>query len=92
MLYSVGGLVYSIVYKVFFVIMKKEGLLGLYRGIGVMGLGVGLVYVVYFVVYELLKEYLGGNCSGYYLFVYVLVGVGVIIVSDVVFMFMDVVK
>lgn len=92
MLHSAGGSAHSTVYKAFFAIMKKEGPLGLYRGIGAMGLGAGPAHAVYFAVYESLKEHLGGNRSGYHPFAHALAGAGATIASDAVFTPMDVVK
>ncbi|MCE3049615.1 hypothetical protein HAX54_045389 [Datura stramonium] len=43
-------------------ILKSEGLAGLYRGIGAMGLGAGPAHAVYFSVYESCKKrFSGGN-------------------------------
>jgi solute carrier family 25 iron transporter 28/37 len=92
MLQSAGGSAHRTVYKAFFAIVRKEGPLGLYRGIGAMGLGAGPAHAVYFAVYESLKEYLGGNRSGYHPFAHALAGAGATIASDAVFTPMDVVK
>ncbi|XP_024384095.2 uncharacterized protein [Physcomitrium patens] len=92
MLQSAGGSAHSTVYKAFFSIMKKEGPLGLYRGIGAMGLGAGPAHAVYFAAYESLKEYFGGNEIGHHPLAYALAGAGASIASDAVFTPMDVVK
>ncbi|XP_073294254.1 uncharacterized protein [Primulina huaijiensis] len=43
-------------------ILRSDGLKGLYRGIGAMGLGAGPAHAVYFSVYELCKNnFSGGN-------------------------------
>ncbi|KAL8509243.1 hypothetical protein ACS0TY_016437 [Phlomoides rotata] len=45
-------------------ILKLEGLSGLYRGIGAMGLGAGPAHAVYFSVYEASKKFLSsGNLN-----------------------------
>lgn len=92
MVQSSGGSAHRTVYKAFFHIVKKEGPLGLYRGIGAMGLGAGPAHAVYFAAYESLKEHLGGNRSGYHPFAHALAGAGATIASDAVFTPMDVVK
>jgi solute carrier family 25 iron transporter 28/37 len=92
MLQSAGGSAHSAVYKAFFAIMKKEGPLGLYRGIGAMGLGAGPAHAVYFAAYETLKERFGGNKSGYHPVAHAFAGAGATIASDAVFTPMDVVK
>lgn len=92
MLQSAGGSSHRTVYKAFFQIMQKEGLPGLYRGIGAMGLGAGPAHAVYFAAYESLKEFLGGNRPGYHPFEHALAGAGATIASDAVFTPMDVVK
>ncbi|KAG0566615.1 hypothetical protein KC19_7G077800 [Ceratodon purpureus] len=92
MLQSAGGSAHSTVYKAFFAIMQKEGPLGLYRGIGAMGLGAGPAHAVYFAAYETLKEKFGGNASGHHPFAHGLAGAGATIASDAVFTPMDVVK
>lgn len=92
MLHSAGGSAHSTVYKAFFAIVRTEGPLGLYRGIGAMGLGAGPAHAVYFAAYESLKESLGGNRSGYHPFAHALAGAGATIASDAVFTPMDVVK
>lgn len=92
MLQSAGGSAHRAVYKAFFAIMKKEGPLGLYRGIGAMGLGAGPAHAVYFGAYETLKERFGGNASGHHPVAHALAGAGATIASDAVFTPMDVVK
>nr|KAH9308017.1 hypothetical protein KI387_035928 [Taxus chinensis] len=72
--------------------MKSEGALGLYRGIGAMGLGAGPAHAVYFSMYDVCKEKLGGNRHGHHPFAHVASGVVATIASDAVFTPMDVVK
>ncbi|KAG0504302.1 hypothetical protein KC19_N044700 [Ceratodon purpureus] len=57
-----------------------------------MGLGAGPAHAVYFSAYESLKEYLGGNRSGFHPFAHALAGAGATVASDAVFTPMDVVK
>ena len=42
-------------------ILKSEGIAGLYRGIGAMGLGAGPAHAVYFSVYEICKKSFSGG-------------------------------
>ncbi|KAJ0979295.1 hypothetical protein J5N97_014769 [Dioscorea zingiberensis] len=42
-------------------VLRHEGVLGLYRGIGAMGLGAGPAHAVYFSVYEFFKQALSKN-------------------------------
>ncbi|GLJ37368.1 hypothetical protein SUGI_0758320 [Cryptomeria japonica] len=92
MLASSGGSAHSGVGKAFMCIVKSEGALGLYRGIGAMGLGAGPAHAVYFSVYEVCKEKLGGNRHGHHPFAHAMSGVLATIGSDAVFTPMDVVK
>ncbi|XP_058096128.1 uncharacterized protein LOC131241338 [Magnolia sinica] len=73
-------------------IMRSEGPLGLYRGIGAMGLGAGPAHAVYFSVYETCKEKLGGNRPGHHPLVHAASGVIATTASDAVLTPMDVVK
>ncbi|ERN18824.1 hypothetical protein AMTRI_Chr07g24450 [Amborella trichopoda] len=73
-------------------ILRSEGPLGLYRGIGAMGIGAGPAHAVYFSVYELSKERLGGNRPGHHPFAHAASGVLATIASDAVLTPMDVVK
>ncbi|ERN15337.1 hypothetical protein AMTRI_Chr05g69250 [Amborella trichopoda] len=73
-------------------ILRSEGPLGLYRGIGAMGLGAGPAHAVYFSVYELSKERLGGNRPGHHPLAHAASGVLATIASDAVLTPMDVVK
>ncbi|KAF5193390.1 Mitoferrin [Thalictrum thalictroides] len=78
--------------RVFAKIMRKEGAVGLYRGIGAMGLGAGPAHAVYFTVYEVCKEKLGGNGPGHHPLVHAASGVVATTASDAVLTPMDVVK
>ncbi|XP_042503368.1 mitoferrin-like [Macadamia integrifolia] len=73
-------------------IIRTEGPLGLYRGIGAMGLGAGPAHAVYFSVYEVCKEKLGGNLPGHHPLVHAASGVVATTASDAVLTPMDVVK
>eukprot|EP00897_Mesotaenium_endlicherianum_P007588 jgi/Mesen1/6858/ME000351S05974 len=73
-------------------ILKREGPLGLYRGIGAMGLGAGPAHAIYFAVYELAKEELGGNAGGFRPAAHATAGALATLASDAVFTPMDVVK
>ncbi|XP_042509867.1 mitoferrin-like [Macadamia integrifolia] len=72
-------------------ILKHEGPLGLYRGIGAMGLGAGPAHAVYFSVYEVCKELFSrGNPNNS--FAHAVSGVFATVSSDAVLTPMDVVK
>ncbi|KAK9147371.1 hypothetical protein Scep_006128 [Stephania cephalantha] len=73
-------------------IMRSEGASGLYRGIAAMGLGAGPAHAVYFSVYEVCKEYLGGNRPGHHPLVHAASGIVATTASDAVLTPMDVVK
>ncbi|KAK9276823.1 hypothetical protein L1049_006360 [Liquidambar formosana] len=73
-------------------IVRNEGPLGLYRGIGAMGLGAGPAHAVYFSVYEICKQKLGGNRPGHHPLVHAASGVVATTASDAVLTPMDVVK
>eukprot|EP00850_Spirogloea_muscicola_P018083 SM000162S02361 [mRNA] locus=s162:179804:181597:+ [translate_table: standard] len=78
--------------KALVLIMQREGALGMWRGIGAMGLGAGPAHAVYFAVYEKAKEALGGNEEGYHPLAHAASGALATIASDAVFTPMDVVK
>ncbi|XP_057842955.1 uncharacterized protein LOC131052333 [Cryptomeria japonica] len=92
MLASAGGSYHSGVGKSFLSIVRKEGPFGLYRGIGAMGLGAGPAHAVYFSVYEVCKEKLGGNKPGHHPLAHAASGVIATTASDAVLTPMDVVK
>ncbi|XP_073057854.1 uncharacterized protein [Primulina eburnea] len=72
-------------------ILRSDGLKGLYRGIGAMGLGAGPAHAVYFSVYELCKKnFSGGNPNNSA--AHALSGVCATVASDAVFTPMDMVK
>lgn len=73
-------------------LVRAEGPLGLYRGIGAMGLGAGPAHAVYFSVYEICKQKLGGNRAGHHPLVHAASGVVATTASDAVLTPMDVVK
>ncbi|KAJ4952989.1 hypothetical protein NE237_029821 [Protea cynaroides] len=73
-------------------IMRTEGPLGLYRGIGAMGLGAGPAHAVYFSVYEVCKEKFGGNLPGHHPLAHAASGIVATTASDAVLTPMDVVK
>lgn len=72
-------------------LIKKEGPLGFYRGIGAMSLGAGPAHAAYFSVYEFCKEYFSkgdpNNSAAH-----AVSGVCATVASDAVFTPMDVVK
>lgn len=78
--------------RTFTSILKIEGPLGLYRGIGAMGLGAGPAHAVYFSVYEICKERFGGNRRGHHPLAHGAAGVVATVASDAVLTPMDVVK
>lgn len=72
-------------------ILKSEGLAGLYRGIGAMGLGAGPAHAVYFSIYESCKKrFSGGNPNNSA--AHAISGVFATVASDAVFTPMDTVK
>ncbi|GMY12609.1 mitoferrin [Fagus crenata] len=72
-------------------ILKSEGIAGLYRGIGAMGLGAGPAHAVYFSVYEICKKsFSGGDLNDSV--AHAASGVCATVASDAVFTPMDVVK
>ncbi|GBG67785.1 hypothetical protein CBR_g910 [Chara braunii] len=73
-------------------ILRSEGPLGLYRGIGAMCLGAGPAHAVYFATYEFAKQELGGNRSGHHPVAHATAGALATVASDAVFTPMDVVK
>ncbi|KAH7365341.1 hypothetical protein KP509_18G021700 [Ceratopteris richardii] len=92
MVRDVHGSTYSFVGRSFTSILKAEGVLGLYRGIGAMALGAGPAHAVYFSVYEIAKEELGGNQPGHHPIAHGVAGVLATIASDAIFTPTDVVK
>lgn len=86
------GATHSLVGRTFASILKAEGAWGLYRGIGAMALGAGPAHAVYFSVYEVCKEKLGGNRPGYHPLAHGAAGIFATIASDAVLTPMDVVK
>eukprot|EP00249_Psilotum_nudum_P017706 c26451_g1_i3 orf=445-1434(-) len=89
---SAGGSIHSALSTAFTSIMKSEGLLGLYKGIGAMGLGAGPAHAAYFAIYEFCKEQFGGNQAGHHPVAHGAAGVLATVASDAVFTPMDVVK
>ncbi|KAG2485519.1 hypothetical protein HYH03_015791 [Edaphochlamys debaryana] len=45
-------------------VLQKDGIAGLYRGVGPVALGAGPAHAMHFAVYEAAKEALGGNREG----------------------------
>ncbi|WOK99325.1 mitoferrin-like [Canna indica] len=75
-------------------IVRSEGPSGLYRGIAAMGLGAGPAHAAYFTVYELCKDWLGGNRQDgrHHPLIHAASGVAATVASDAVLTPMDVVK
>ncbi|XP_073115099.1 uncharacterized protein [Elaeis guineensis] len=75
-------------------IVRSEGPSGLYRGIAAMGLGAGPAHAVYFAVYEVCKDRLGGNRPDgrHHPLIHAISGVLATTASDAVLTPMDVVK
>lgn len=72
-------------------VLKVEGPMGLYRGLGAMGLGAGPAHAVYFSVYESCKEFFSrGNPNN--AVAHAVSGVFATVASDAVFTPMDMVK
>ncbi|KAF8055036.1 SPAC8C9.12c [Scenedesmus sp. PABB004] len=46
-------------------VLRREGVAGLYRGVGAVAAGAGPAHALHFAVYEAAKERLGGNRAGY---------------------------
>ena len=72
-------------------ILRSEGPIGLYRGIGAMGLGAGPAHAVYFSVYEICKEFFSGGKPNNPA-AHAVSGVFATVASDAVFTPMDMVK
>ncbi|KAI4382448.1 hypothetical protein MLD38_008411 [Melastoma candidum] len=72
-------------------ILKSDGLLGLYRGIGAMGLGAGPAHAVYFSIYEVSKEFFSRDNPNNPA-VHAVSGVFATVASDTVLTPMDMVK
>ncbi|XP_039129662.1 LOW QUALITY PROTEIN: mitoferrin-like [Dioscorea cayenensis subsp. rotundata] len=72
-------------------VLRHEGFLGLYRGIGAMGLGAGPAHAVYFSVYEFAKQALSKNNPNNP-FAHAASGVLATVASDAVLTPMDTVK
>lgn len=89
---STGGSLHAAVGRTFISMMKSEGPLGFYKGIAAMGLGAGPAHAVYFSVYEVCKEKLGGNAAGHRPLAHAAAGVAATVASDAVLTPMDVVK
>ena len=87
-----GGSSYTSISRTLAWIVKTEGPIGLYRGIGAMGLGAGPSHAVYFAVYEICKEKFGGNSEGHHPLAHGAAGVIATMSSDIVLTPMDVVK
>jgi len=73
-------------------LLWQDGLLPLYRGIGAVGLGAGPAHAVYFTIYEIGKEKLGGNLPGHHPVAHGTAGALATVASDAVLTPMDVVK
>ncbi|GAB4857442.1 hypothetical protein Ancab_015351 [Ancistrocladus abbreviatus] len=74
-------------------IIRNEGPLGLYRGIAAICLGAGPAHAVYFSVYEICKDKLGGNRpGGHHPIIHAASGIAATVASDAVLTPMDVVK
>ncbi|CAL9119694.1 unnamed protein product [Musa textilis] len=72
-------------------VLRAEGPLGFYRGLGAMSLGAGPAHAVYFSVYEISKESLSGENSNNPI-AHAASGVLATVASDAVFTPMDTVK
>ncbi|RWW85567.1 hypothetical protein BHE74_00005729 [Ensete ventricosum] len=72
-------------------VLRAEGPLGLYRGLGAMSLGAGPAHAVYFSVYEISKESLSGESSNNPI-AHAASGVLATVASDAVFTPMDTMK
>ncbi|KAH7314637.1 hypothetical protein KP509_21G012300 [Ceratopteris richardii] len=86
------GSAHNLLGRSFISILKTEGTLGFYRGIGAMALGAGPAHAVYFSVYEVAKQRLGGDLPGHHPLVHSVSGILATVTSDAVFTPMDVVK
>lgn len=73
-------------------VLKREGILGLYRGVPAVAISAGPAHAVYFGTYELAKEALGGNKKEYAPGAIGLAGAMATIGSDLIFTPADVVK
>jgi len=73
--------------------IRREGISGLYRGLGAVAAGAGPAHALHFAVYEMSKEYLGGNAgAGHHPLIAGASGVLATVVNEAVMTPMDVVK
>mmetsp|Transcript_22897 Transcript_22897/g.40470 ORF Transcript_22897/g.40470 Transcript_22897/m.40470 type:complete len:370 (-) Transcript_22897:1171-2280(-) len=73
-------------------VLKSDGLVGLYRGVGAVAIGAGPVHALHFAVYEMAKEALGGNKEGLRPVETALAGCTATMVSDAVMTPVDCIK
>ena len=74
------------------VIVAREGLGGLFKGLGAMALGAGPAHAVYFTAYEVAKEGMGGNREGHHPLAAATAGAFATVAADAVMTPADVVK
>ena len=73
-------------------VVRREGMLGLYKGFNAMAWGVGPAHAVYFATYEGAKEALGGNQPGHQVLATGAAGALATVAADAVMTPLDVVK
>ena len=73
-------------------VVRREGMLGLYKGFNAMAWGVGPAHAVYFATYEGAKEALGGNRPGHQVLATGAAGALATVAADAVMTPLDVVK
>ncbi|KAI8470861.1 MAG: mitochondrial carrier domain-containing protein [Monoraphidium minutum] len=72
--------------------LRREGLRGLYAGVGAAAAGAGPAHAIYFGTYEAAKEALGGNASGHHPAAVAAAGVAATVASDAAMNPADVIK
>eukprot|EP00877_Chromochloris_zofingiensis_P010962 jgi/Chrzof1/6119/Cz17g10140.t1 len=73
-------------------VVRREGIGGLYRGVGAVALGAGPAHALYFAVYEHAKDWLGGNAEGHHPVATATAGISATLVNEAVMTPVDVVK
>lgn len=63
-------------------VLRREGVAGLYRGVGAMALGAGPSHALYFASYEAAKQLLGGNEAGHHPVAFAAAGSIATVVND----------
>eukprot|EP00879_Flechtneria_rotunda_P018405 GHRR01019307.1.p1 GENE.GHRR01019307.1~~GHRR01019307.1.p1 ORF type:complete len:291 (+),score=94.23 GHRR01019307.1:733-1605(+) len=73
-------------------VLRREGVAGLYRGVGAVAWGAGPAHALHFAIYERAKEVFGGNKKGYQWLPTAAAGATATIVNDGIMVPVDVIK